>query len=100
MGTLISTAMLLVQAEPGGPWGPGYHWGWGMMGGGWGIFMMVFMFLFWAVIIVGIVALVRYVMHAPAAKTSDDALEILRSRYARGEIEKSEFDEKRKDLTS
>lgn len=96
----MSMFAIAAQAEYP-PWGPGYHsWGWGMMGGGWGIFMMLFMLLFWGAIIVGIVFLIRHLIHSSGAKTSgEDALDILRRRYARGEIEKAEFEEKKSDLT-
>ncbi len=77
-----------------GPW----EWHYNMMGGGWGIFMFMFMFLFWALIIVGIILLVRFIFPVSSSKASDDALEILKSRYARGEIQKAEFEEKKKDL--
>ena len=76
-----------------GPW---------MMGGfGWGWFMPVFMILCWGLIIWGIVALVRGVASPDGIESSrqaDSALEILKRRYARGEISKEEFEEKKKDL--
>ena len=71
---------------------------------GWGMgFGMISMVLFWIVIILGIVILVRWVSGgsaasgAPPAKT---ALDILKERYARGEIDKREFDEKKRDLAN
>lgn len=78
-------------------WYPG-AWGWGMMGSGWGLFMMVFMVLFWGLMIVGIVLLVRYLLATSRSRSSEDALDILKCRYARGEIQKAEFEEKKKDL--
>ena len=60
--------------------------------------MMIFMVLFWGLIIVGIVLLVRYLFPASGSKSSEDALEILKRRYARGEVQKAEFEEKKKDL--
>ena len=80
-------------------------WGWemmgpGMMGFGWGWFMPVFMIIFWGLIIWGIVALVRGV-GAPGSADSlkgDSALDILKRRYARGEIGKEEFESRKKDL--
>jgi putative membrane protein len=81
-----------------------YGGGWGM-GSGWGIGsgMGIGMLLFWGVIIVAIVLLIGGAFsksgqpHIPADR-SDDALEILKKRYARGEIDKTEFEAKRRDL--
>jgi uncharacterized membrane protein len=42
-------------------WGP---WGMHMMWGSWSLGMMIMMFLFWAVIIVGIVFLIRWLVTA------------------------------------
>ncbi len=86
-----------VPGPPQGPWA----WPYGMRGGGWGILMMmVSMVLFWGIIIGGIVLLVRYIFPQSGLKVSEDALEILKRRYARGEIEKEEFDAKKRDITT
>jgi putative membrane protein len=71
------------------------HWmnGWG--GGFGGIFMI----LFWVLIIVGVIYLVKLVTAGTKTEEKrDDALEILKKRYARGEISKEEFEERKKDL--
>ena len=76
-------------------WGLGYG-GWGHWGGWLG---PIFMFVFWALVIAGVVLLVRFLARqGRAAGHEDSALEILKRRYARGEIEKEEFEAKRKDL--
>lgn len=69
------------------------HWmDW--FGGGW--FMMI---LWWGLIIVGIVLLVKWLGGKKSqTKRDDSALEILKNRYASGEISKAEFEEKKKDL--
>ncbi len=86
-----------VPGPPQGPWA----WHYGMMGGGWGILMMmVSMVLFWGIIIGGIVLLVRYIFPQTGVKASDDALNILKNRYARGEIGKEEFEAKKRDITA
>ena len=65
------------------------------MGFGFGGF---FMLLWWALIIVGIVALVKWLGH-PHSPGSDKALEILRERYARGEINDEEFQKRKRELS-
>jgi putative membrane protein len=79
-----------------------YEWHWEMhpMWWGWGIGMMAMMFLFWALVIVGLVVGIRWLLGQGKATRSDSALEILRQRYARGEINKEEFESKKKDLLS
>jgi putative membrane protein len=81
-----------------GQYYPNRHYN--MMGGGWGIFMFIFMLIFLGLVIAGIVLLVRYLSPHSISKPSQAALEVLKLRYARGEIQKVEFEEKRKDLES
>lgn len=78
-----------------------YEWGWGMhpMWGVWGIGMMLMMLFFWGLVIVAIVLGIRWLVSQGKASRSDSALEILRQRYARGEINKEEFEAKKRDLT-
>ena len=60
----------------------------------------VFMLVFWALLIAGGVLLVRYlVRQGRAGDRQESALEILKRRYAKGEIEKDEFEARRKDLS-
>jgi putative membrane protein len=56
------------------------------------------MILFWGLLIAGTVFLIRWVIGEIVIKREDSALEILKKRYARGEINKQEFDERKKDL--
>ena len=79
-----------------------YEWGWGMhpmMWGAWGFGMMFMMVLFWVLVIIGIVLAIRWLTNQRREKPSDSALEILRQRYARGEIDKEEFEAKKRDLS-
>ncbi len=84
-----------------------YDWGVGpgMMGGGYGIgwFGGIIMIAFWVAVIVGIILLIRWLIIATrntsnGTSSSDSSLEILKKRYARGEINKAEFEEKKRDL--
>jgi putative membrane protein len=85
----------------------GYEWGHGpgMMGWGSGMGWLggSIMVIFWIAVIVGIVLLIRWLIistRTPSHGTSsgESALDILKKRYARGEIDKQEFEEKKKDL--
>ena len=66
---------------------------------GWGIWGWLMMPLFWGGIILLVVWLVREVSGTNSSQ-SHRALEILKERYAKGEISREEFEAKKKDLTS
>ena len=67
------------------------RWGWG-----WGFGMM----LFWAFIIVLIVILVRSMSSRSNEinKKQEKPLDILKRRYASGEIDKAKYEEMKKDI--
>ena len=58
----------------------------------------VFTILFLVLGILGIIVLYRVISSQGEAKSRNPYLEILRARYARGEISREEYNEKRKDL--
>ncbi len=107
IGGIIVAAAIILPSIVGAVSG-GQNWGWGMMGPGmmsgfgWMWFMPIFMILFWGLVIWGIVALVRGLSGSRSSDstppTVDSALEVLKKRYARGEINKEEYEEKKKDL--
>lgn len=85
-----------------------YEWSWGMhpmwwMWGVGGVFMMLLMLVFWGLVIAGVVLGIRWLVRGgaePKAESkSDSALQILRERYARGEIGREEFEAKKRDLS-
>jgi len=87
--------------------GRGYDWGMHprMMDWGYGMswFSHIIMVVFWIAAIVGIVFLIKWMIVSARsgevqAGPRDSALDILKKRYARGEIDKEEFEEKKRDL--
>ncbi len=79
------------------PWAWEWHPMWGMWGV-WVLVMLAVMLAFWVLVIVGLVLLVRWLIGQGRAPRTDTALDILRQRYARGEINREEFEAKKRDL--
>jgi len=67
---------------------------WGMSG------MMAFMILAWVVVIAAIVAAVWWAVRYIRSNPRNAALDILRERYARGEISREEYESRRRDLAA
>jgi len=81
----------------------GYGHGFGLFGFGW-----IMMFLVWVLIVVGIIALVKWLVETDHGfgrrekdekKSENTPLDIPKERYAKGEINKEEFEQKKKDLS-
>ncbi len=99
---LLSPALALAdEAHTSGPFG-GHMWGEGMWGGM--IFGPILMIFFLVLFIAVIVMVVRWLAgssrgaNLPGSQTGGDARKILNERFARGEIDKDEFDERRRVL--
>ena len=64
-------------------------------------FGMVLMLLFWILVIFGIAVLIRWLLaqSSPGRGSRDKTpLEIVQKRYARGEIDREEYEQKKRDL--
>jgi len=94
----LSSRMAFAHGGYGGGWGmgPGMMGGWGT--GWWGFIPM---FLFWGLIIAGVVFLIKVLAQGKTRGEnldpgSSQALEALKERFARGEITKEEFGQMKK----
>jgi putative membrane protein len=92
--------------------GPGMMWGYGNPGvpaasgsWAWGLTMafgMLMMLAFWAALIIGAILLVRWAIGQPRGASSaispEDAGDILRRRYAAGEIDQATYQQMKAEL--
>lgn len=62
-------------------------------------FGFLFMLLWWGLIIVALVALVRWFSRTTGGQGGKSPLDILKERYAKGEINRQEFEERKKDIS-
>lgn len=96
-GLAVAALPALALAQEGRP----YYYGDHMWGSGFGWFLGPLMMVFWFALLVGaVVLIVRWLGasgHAdPRRKAAgSDAMNTLRERFAKGEIDKAEFEERR-----
>lgn len=64
----------------------GWHWG-----------MWIFFIIFWLLIVLGIVAIVRW--FNAKTRNEESSIEVLEKRYAKGEISKEEFEKMKQQIT-
>ena len=70
---------------------------------GWGVLWMIMITAFWLLVLMGLALAVRWLWRVGSGigtvRTQEEsALEILKKRYARGEIGKEEYEAKKRDL--
>jgi len=59
----------------------------------------IFMIIFWGLIVLGLIFLIRWFVGATrTSRGEESALDILKKRYASGEINKEEYEQKKRDL--
>ena len=97
----LTSVPALAQAPADRPdyWHHGGDWGWGHL-----LFGSMMMILFWGGIIVAIILAVRWLGRGSSdgttpATSRNKALDILQERFARGEIDKDEFEERKRLLS-
>ncbi len=74
---------------------------WGMMNN-WGMGGMIIQLLLWVIVIFAVIWAIKYFTgqgrNNSTTPIGESALDILKKRYANGEINKNEFEQKNKDL--
>lgn len=111
LGVLV-LVVVIIPLVGGGMMGPGsMMWGFGPQGGppgaggwAWGLAMglgWLTMLAFWGALIAGVVLLIRWLSGTTAGSAGpgrESALDILKRRYAAGEITLEEYERMRRDL--
>ncbi len=95
-------SVLSVVGSPMAAWAqqrPYECWGMHYMWGPWGIGIMVIMLVFWGLIIVALVLGIRWLITQGREPRADSLLEILKKRYARGEIDNEEYEAKKREIS-
>jgi putative membrane protein len=94
----LVAVVLVAPVLMGGMMGPG------MMGGAWPLWMGLgglVMLAFWGALALGVVLLVRWAVGAdprPTGGAAEAALDVLKRRYAAGEITREQYEQTRADL--
>lgn len=85
-------------------WERSFHWSWEPWGFGAGTFFLIPIFLlmvFWIAVIIGIIFFVKWIIamgKRHGRESEETALEILKKRYAKGEISREEFERIKQDI--
>jgi putative membrane protein len=111
---LIAVVLILLYFSSGYYYGSPYGYGWRGMMGGWMGFPMLFMFPIGIIILIIIGYVIYrgvwwgggccggrygYYRHYSSDEEKENAMEILRRRYARGEITKEQFEQMKRDIS-
>lgn len=87
-GGIMGGHMFTAEATGNRPW----MWGLGMGVAG------LLMLIFWAVVIAGIVLLVRQLVHSGSVSPGATPIDVLKRRYAAGEITREQYEQMKRDL--
>ena len=98
MGGMMGPGFAVSDQTGQGPFGPGmmrgHGWMWGLGMGFGGLVRLAF----WGVVIIGVILLVRSVGGAQGGLWHETPLNLLKRRYAAGQISREQYEQMRKDL--
>lgn len=99
MGGLMAPGFMTSADQAGqGPFGPGmmrgHGWMWGLGMGFGGLVMLAF----WGVVVVGVILLIRSMGGFSAGQWHETPLNVLKRRYAAGQLTREQYEQMRKDL--
>lgn len=101
----LAGTLPLINVQYGrGDWGPGMmsFWGYGWMN-------WIMMLVFWGLVIVGGFQLIRWLARGgagnsagrhPPGSVDNRALDILNERYARGELDREQYEQMKRDISA
>jgi putative membrane protein len=94
---LLFPTIVLAQAAQPGPYRDGSDWGpWHMMGWGWGFGWIFPLFMIFMIVLCVFFMARMFAGHGHFHRDdTSSALQLLNERFAKGEISKEEFEEKR-----
>ncbi len=101
---LIMIVPFVLQLDYAAAWERSFRWNWEPGGFGAGTFFLILILLmiaFWTAVIAGLVYFVKWIIGAGERheiKSEEAALDILKKRYAKGEISKEEFERIKQDI--
>ena len=98
MGGMMGPGVIGSDQIGPGPFGPGmmrgHGWMWGLGMGFGGLVMLAF----WGVVIVGVILLIRSLGGTHDGLWHETPLNVLKKRYAAGQITREQYEQMRKDL--
>ncbi len=98
-GAILSPVAALADQTGGFLGTTGYdHMGYGMGAGGW-FFGPLMMLAVFALLVGAVVLILRQFGYRPASDTQRPVMDLLNERFARGEIDRAEYEERRNALS-
>jgi len=102
--SVTGIVLLVLSIDRALAWDESFRWSWrpeGFFPGTFLLIPLILMIAFWVAVLIGIVFFVKWIIslgRTHETKAAESALDILKKRYARGEISKEEFERMKQDI--